>query len=255
MSNNSKNHICLNHQDAFNKEHSLRVQYPWIETVLAELTANLSDENSFPCVFAKSAFKAEQLHYIFAGSPFDMKERERVRSGLLEYLQHMDGLTGIEESMQALLIIFAPDSSPISADAYHQRAWMIMQDWIEHDPMPWPKEIPIDPHSSYWSLCFRGVPLFVNVSSPAHQVRRSRNIGRSLALVTQPRAGFDRVAGNTEKGHKIRDLIRALMNKYDRISAPDELGTYHRGDLEWWQYTLLETNNLRTEKCPLIIRP
>lgn len=243
--------ICLPQEDVFNLKHAIHAEYPWGHSVLNDLTHTLSDDNAFPCTFARHAFKSGQLHYLFTGSPFDKQARLRVRKGLLQYLTHMDGLSGIEESMQALIIFFEPDVSPLSADAYHQRAWMIMQDWIDHDPLPWPQDIPLDPNMSFWSLCFRGVPLFVNVSSPAQQIRRSRNIGRSLALVTQPRAGFDRVAGNTAKGNKMRHYIRKLMHEYDGIPAPEELGTYHRGDLEWWQYTLQENNATRKDQCPL----
>jgi FPC/CPF motif-containing protein YcgG len=246
--------ICLNQIDAFNENHPIRIQYPWIKDSLRDLTlilSNIVDENVFPCVFAQHAFAKNQLHYLFAGSPFNRVERKQVRKGLLEYLDHMDGLTGIEESMQALLIIFEPDSSPLSADAYHQRAWMIMQDWLDHDPSPWPKQIPSDPHAPFWSLCFRGIPLFINVSSPGHKNRRSRNLGKSLVLVAQPRAGFDHVADGTAKGDKIRKLIRMQMEKYEGMPFPKELGTYHRGDLEWWQYILQERNAPRTDRCPL----
>jgi FPC/CPF motif-containing protein YcgG len=243
--------ICSTQKEAFDPNHPIHKEYPWIPLVLADLTQTLSNQKEFPCTFARHAFKADQLHYLFAGSPFDRDARYRIRQGLLQYLEHMDGLSGIEESMQALIVFFEPDDSPLSADGYHQRAWMIMQDWIDHDPKPWPQDIPLNPSSPFWSLCFRGVPLFVNVSSPAHEIRRSRNIGRSLALITQPRAGFDRVAGNTVKGNKIRHLIRELMHEYDGIPAPGELGTYHRGDLEWWQYTLQETNVTRRDRCPL----
>src|SRR5260221_22754 len=94
--------ICLNQKDAFDEHHMLRIQYPWIKDSVSDLNNILSDSsevNSFPCVFAQHAFKAKKLHYLFAGSPFDKIERKRVRDGLLEYLNHMDTLTGIEESM------------------------------------------------------------------------------------------------------------------------------------------------------------
>lgn len=231
-----------------------RIGYEWSEGVIGDLRGILAEPSAFPCTFARRAFKANQLHYLFAGSPFDAAERARVRQGLIEYLDYMDGLTGIEESMNALVIAFEPDSSPLPAEAYHQRAWMVMQDWIDNDPSPWPGDVPSDPHAAFWSLCFRGVPLFVNVSNPAHETRRSRNLGRSLVLVTQPRAGFDRVADDTPEGDKIRNHIRALMAAYDGIPAPEELGTYHRGDLEWVQYALLETNAERQDRCPLRMR-
>ena len=38
------------------------------------------------------------------------------------------------------------------------------------DPAPWPVEIPISPEDPDWSMCFAGTPIFVNMSTPAHQL-------------------------------------------------------------------------------------
>ena len=101
-----------------------------------------------------------------------------------------------------------------------------------------------------WSLCFQDVPIFVNVSCPAHVRRRSRNLGPSLAFITRC-AGFDRVAGATPKAMPFAP-DRQLMHDYDGMPAPDDLGTFTRSEnREWWQYMLLEENGPRTDKCPL----
>lgn len=244
----------LDHKSAFNSSNPVHEAYPWALHSLDALGSILHAPSAFPCTFSRHAFKTGKLLYLLAGSPFDQRERVRVRQGLLEYLALLDSLSGIEEAMRALVVLFEPESPRLSVDTYHMQAWMVMQDWIDNDPLPWPSTIPRDPHSPYWSLCFRGVPLFVNVSTPAHSTRRSRNLGPSLALVTQPRAGFDRVAGDTPEGDKVRAHIRRLMADYDEVPAPGELGTYGRGDLEWCQYTLLEHNTPRADRCPLSVQ-
>jgi FPC/CPF motif-containing protein YcgG len=244
----------LTHDEVFDSRSEIYHTYPWARQSLLALKQILGEPSAFPCTFARRAFKSKKLRYLIAGWPFDKDERRRVREGLLDYLSLCDTLSGIAEWMTALLILFQPEPVPLTVEAYHQQAWMIMQDWINNDPEPWPDDIPRDPHQPMWSLCFRGVPLFVNVSCPTHVARNSRNLGPSLVLVTQPRAGFDRVAGNTSEGAKVRQRIRDLVDKYDApLPWPRELGTYHKGELEWPQYAIKDDNKPRTDRCPLVI--
>jgi FPC/CPF motif-containing protein YcgG len=229
-------------------------QYPWVSKSMLAIQHKLDAPSTFPCPFARMAFKKKKLRYVIAGWPFDRDALRRVREGLLDYLSLCDTLSGSDAADTALLILFPPEPVPLTIEAYHQQAWMVMQDWINHDPHPWPDDIPLNPHEPMWSMCFRSVPLFVNVSCPAHVARKSRNLGPSLVLVTQPRAGFDRVAGHTPEGDKRRQRIRELMDQYDApLPWPRELGTYHKGDPEWCQYVLQETNEPRTDYCPLVI--
>jgi FPC/CPF motif-containing protein YcgG len=240
-------------RDLGDDRHELHQQFPWAAEVYREYSRIM--EGPFPCLFARRAHQNEQILYLLAGSPDAPEQRRRVRQGMLEYLAVTDRLTGMAASMNALTILFEPERPMLSVEEYHRQAWSVMQDWIDHDPMPWPASIPTDAEDPLWSLCFRGVPVFVNVSCPAHVLRRSRNVGPSLALVTQPRAGFDLVAGPGTRGDAIREAIRRLMNAYDDIPAPDDLGTYTRTDnREWLQYVLREDNHPRTDRCPLRIR-
>jgi FPC/CPF motif-containing protein YcgG len=245
----------LTQDDVFDSRSEIYLRYRWARQSLDALKQILSEPSKFPCTFARSAFKSQKLRYLLAGSPFDKDELRRVREGLLDYLSLCDKLSGIDESMTALLILFQPEFVPLTVEAYHQQAWMVMQDWINNDPEPWPDDIPLDLHQPMWSLCFRGVPLFVNVSCPAHRTRKSRDLGPSLVLVTQPRAGFDPVADNTPRGRKVRQHIRDLVDKYDApLSWPRELNFYHEGGLEWPQYALKDDDAPRTDRCPLVIR-
>jgi FPC/CPF motif-containing protein YcgG len=250
-----KEALVSTHDEVFDSSSEIPFTYPWARQSLLALKQKLGDPSTFPCPFARRAFKSDKLRYLLAGSPFDKDELKQVRAGLLDYLSLCDTLSGIDEAVTALLIVFEPEPVPLTVEAYHQQAWMIMQDWINNDPEPWPDDIPLNPHEPRWSLCFRGVTLFVNVSCPAHVARRSRNLGPSLVFVTQPRAGFDLVAGDTLEGDKVRQRIRDLMDKYDApLPWPRVLGTYARGELEWLQYVLTETNASRTDRCPLVIR-
>lgn len=244
--------VSLTHREALAwVESPDAAAYAWAKESLADFGSYLEEPSKFPCNFARAAYRTHSLHFIFAGSDTDPLELARVRQGLREYLETVSSLTGIEESMNALAILFKPDATEQSLASYHQTAWQVMQDWIDNDPQAWPQDIPTDPEAPFWSLCFAGVPIFVNVSAPAHHRRKSRNLGQSLALITQPRAGFDLVGGPTPEGDRARQRIRAQVELYDGEPSPDVLGTYHRGDLEWKQYVLTETNAEHLSRCPL----
>lgn len=241
--------VSLTHKEALQWVESAEA-YPWAKASLEDFSTYLREPSKFPCHFARTAFRTYTLHFVFAGSDTDPLELARVRQGLGEYLHTVSKLSGIEESMNVLAVLFKPNTDQTLAQ-YHETAWRVMQDWIDNDPQPWPQEIPTDPEEPFWSLCFAGVPLFVNVSAPAHVRRKSRNLGQSLAMVTQPRAGFDLVSGPTAEGDKVRQRIRAQVELYDGQPPPDVVGTYHRGDLEWKQYVFTESNDEHLGQCPL----
>ena len=251
--------VTLTHQEAIewvdgaDNTSNASNTYPWAKASLEDFSSYLREPSKFPCNFARTAFRTNTLHFVFAGSDSDPLELARVRQGLREYLKTVSVMTGIEESMNVLVILFKPEVEEQALDHYHRTAWHVMQDWVDNDPEPWPPEIPTDPEQPFWSLCFAGVPLFINVSAPAHRHRKSRNLGRSLALVTQPRAGFDLLAGPTPEGDKVRQRIRRQVEQYDGQPAPDVVGTYHRGDLEWKQYVFTDTNDEKLTRCPLHI--
>ena len=149
-------------------------------------------------------------------------------------------------------------AKPIDMDVktYHDQAWNVLQYLHDHDPKPWPTAIPTDPNDALWSFCFDGEPLFINISSPAHALRSSRNLGDGLALVIQPRVNFDHVAGlQSPGGEEIRQRIRQRMHAYDGQPHPTDLGTYGQSDnIEWKQYALNETNTPTQNTCPLKIQ-
>jgi len=74
-----------------------------------------------------------------------------------------------------------------------------------------------DPMAPYWSMCFAGMQLFINFSSPAHRQRKSRNLGRHFLFIVNPRERFDIVAGDTPEGNRVRQVIRDRAEAYDGI--------------------------------------
>lgn len=99
--------------------------------------------------------------------------------------------------------------------------------------------------------------LFINISSSKHLKYKSRNLGKDICLVINPRQIFDVVAPlNKAKGIKIRQKIRERVEAYNGFPAPKELGFFgDKDNLAWKQYQLCEEGGLENIKCPLSIHP
>lgn len=141
-----------------------------------------------------------------------------------------------------------------TVEAYHAIGWRVLQYWHDIDPGGWPDTVTRDPDAPFWSMCFAGTQIFVNMSSPAHAVRRSRNLGPAFTLVINPRERFDAVAGDTPQGRRMRAHIRERIEAYDGLPHSPLLGSYEAGEIEWWQYGLGETNEPPARGCPLRMR-
>ncbi|MEO3781513.1 YqcI/YcgG family protein [Micromonospora sp. B11E3] len=137
-----------------------------------------------------------------------------------------------------------------TVEDYHAFGWWILSELHDIDPAPWPEQVAKDPNSPGWSMCFNGMPLFCNMSSPAHRTRRSRNLGAHFMLVINPRERFDIFAGDTPSGRNVRANIRDRIDRYDGTPHSQHLSSYGSGALEWLQYSLAENDAERTDRCP-----
>ena len=172
------------------------------------------------------------------------------------YLARAAEWDGKVSTAEPLLMVFNP--AHVKADSvagYHAMGWDVLQYWHDNDPKPWPGNVSLDPHTSYWSMCFSGVQIFVNMSNPAHVVRKSRNLGHAMTFVINPRERFDMVAGDNPQGRKIREMVRERIEIYDSLPHSPALGSYEAGEIEWWQYGLTETNEPRLDRCPFHSKP
>lgn len=80
------------------------------------------------------------------------------------------------------------------------------------------------PEHPDWELYLDGIGLFVNVSSPRHVARRSRNVGPAFTVIAQARESFDRDGRASDKSRK---AIRQRLLTYDDVPPHPGLGSFH----------------------------
>lgn len=221
----------------------------WNRSAFRELESRLRDPE-FPCVFSRNAFRKAGVRFIFI-ERCDAGGIQRLAEGLRDYVELSRRWDGRLDTAYPLVVAFARAAVKAqTVDEYHAFGWHILQRVHESDPSPWPEGVAKDPSSAAWSMCFDGMPLFCNMSSPAHRVRRSRNLGAHFMIVINPRERFDHFAGDTPSGRKVRANIRDRIDRYDGSPRSSDLGSYGAGSLEWRQYGLPEGDVERTGQCP-----
>jgi N-omega-hydroxy-L-arginine synthase len=222
----------------------------WFLKATADVLSTIGTKDSFPCPFSKIAVKNNNLLFSFVedGTPTSLK---KCAGDLRDYLDRSRNWDGNLKTAEPLLMAFNPHHFfGECVEDYHRMGWDVLQFWHDHDPKPWPENIARDPHSPFWSMCYDGTQIFINMSNPAHQLRRSRNLGSAMTFVINPRERFDRIAGNNPKGKKVRAFVRKRVENYDLIGHSPALGSFQAGDLEWVQYGLKENNEIPKGKCP-----
>lgn len=222
----------------------------WHRTVLLDIQLRLADDPCFPCVFSRNAFQKFLLRFIFVES-IEAHGIRWLADGLTEYVELSRNWDGSLSTAYPLVVAFSLNAVKAqSSEDYHDFGWRVLQDLHESDPAPWPTEVGKDPDAPSWSMCFNGMPLFCNMSHPAHRVRKSRNLGEHFLIVINPRERFDVIAGDTPSGHKVRAHIRSRIDRYDGIPHCPQLASYEAGGIEWRQYGVAEQNAERTDRCP-----
>lgn len=222
----------------------------WHRAVLKDIGARLADEPDFPCLFSKNAFEKKLLKFIFVEAVSD-DGLHALGAGLTEYVELSRDWDGSLNTAYPLVVAFSLSvTRSFSAEGYDAFGWHLLQRLHEIDPAPWPESVGTDPDSASWSMCFNGMPIFCNMSHPAHTARRSRNLGDHFLFIINPRERFDVVAGDTPSGRKVRANIRSRIARYDGMPHCPQLASYGVGGVEWWQYSIADANVERTDKCP-----
>ena len=231
---------------------------PWLARSMAQIASRFEQQEGpeFPCVFAQNAYQRGNI--LCLPVPYQAQDGvykfNVLAEGLRAYLKSEAVWDGSVNTARPLLVIFEPVGELTSTSDYEQTFIDALQYLIDHDTVPWTSGTPKQPEEEFWSMCFDGQQLFINVSHPNNVNRRSRNLCDALVLVVNPRERFDIVAGIHKKGFSMREKIRQNIDRYDLISHSPLLGHYQAGDLEWPQYMLPDRNDAPPMKCPLRFR-
>ena len=202
----------------------------------------------FPCYFAVDAHEQGHLRYLFSPSPTTEAGRRTVAEGLAAYLDEAPDVADVT----SLAVFFEPPGRELSAAEYGDRFWDLLAYLHEHDPEPWPADVPADPADPEWEFCFAGEPMFAVARAPCYERRHSRHAPHGLELTVQPRWVFDGLGGDTEAGQEARAVIRERLLDYDEVPPHPDIGDYGApGVREWEQYVLPDDNDDRIEEFPI----
>jgi FPC/CPF motif-containing protein YcgG len=195
----------------------------WKKKALIDFSIKL-ENNFFPCPFGRKAWVKKSILYLFC-------EKQHFNE-YDDFLSGMKAFTCFVKTKKIKDRILSPLVTFFSGDFYqrskqHDAGWSALNYIHRYDPLPWPKDIPLSPEDNKWSFCFNGVQLFINMSSYEHKILHSRNLGRHLTFVINPRENFDIVANLKSKGgRKIREKIRTKVSIYNCGIVSKELGFY-----------------------------
>ncbi|ABE58444.1 YqcI/YcgG family protein [Chromohalobacter israelensis] len=222
----------------------------WKKQAYRQIAKKLGPKSNFPCIFSKNAYKKGLLQFVFMES-ISHDQMEELKVCLTEFIEANKEWDHRISTAKPLLIVFSTQAIKSERlEDYHSFGWNVLRSIHALDPSPWPHGVDKDPSSPNWSMCFNGMQLFINMSCPAHKVRRSRNLGDHFIMVVNPRERFDVVAGDNAKGHRVRDEIRGRIEIYDNCKPCKQLGYFGSDTMEWQQYGIIEENKTRTSKCP-----
>jgi FPC/CPF motif-containing protein YcgG len=221
----------------------------WRLAAMDDLAQRLAHPE-FPCIFARNAHRKHLIRFIFVDALDDHHLRE-LATALAAYVDECREWDGRVNTANPLVVFFSEKAvSAKSVPEFHDQGWGVLRRLHQLDPAPWPDGVATATSHPGWSMCFAGMPLFVNMSTPAHLYRHSRNLGGSFAFVVNPRERFDALAGDTPRGRKTRATIRSRVDVFDDIARSPALGTYGSGAMEWPQYVLGDDNTAVSEPCP-----
>jgi FPC/CPF motif-containing protein YcgG len=196
----------------------------------------------FPCTFAVSAFHRAHLRFAFVDSLRDETSWSALPRLLADYVTTVPVIVRVT----SFVVFFRLDSGDErrELDWYQDRFWSVLSFLHEHDPSPWPADLPQDPDDPRWEFAFAGQPIFVVCNAPAYRQRRSRR-SSELMITFQPRSVFEGLEAGSVRGQAARRTIRKRLARYDAPLLPSsDLGGYGQtGNREWKQYFLRDSND------------
>lgn len=217
----------------------LPAKFRWGHSAISHILSKFENEEgsrtAFPCIFAQNVVKRGNLRFL--PIPYE-PEKSRYELGLLAsalrtYIDQINIDALDINHNRSLLVLFEPLATLTTTDQFKTVFIEAMQFLLDEDRRPWPSHVSKDPAHRTWTMCFHGCELFMNVSHPAHVLRRSRNMGAGLAFVINPRKIFDIAAPANQQGSAITPRIRQNIDIYDDATHSGLLGSCVLGEAQW----------------------
>lgn len=131
---------------------------------------------AYPCHFATTAEKRGELLFTYVDGRDDTHLPETLSQFLTFFSAH-------PERLYALAIFYQPEETVRQLDYYRRTFWQLLRFLHEHDPAPWPQQLPPDPANPDWLFAFGGISAFPFVLAPAYRRRKSRNLGPGMIII------------------------------------------------------------------------
>lgn len=236
-------------------------KFRWGQSAISHILSKFENEagprTAFPCVFARNTVNRGNLRFLLIPYEPDNSRYELslLASGLRTYIDQINVDALDVNHNRSLLVLFEPVFEPVATltttDQFKHIFIEAMQFLLDEDQRPWPSHVSKDPAHRTWTMCFHGCELFVNISHPAHVLRRSRNMGAGLAFIINPRKIFDIAAPANQQGSAITAKIRQNIDTYDDVAHSTLLGSYVLGEAQCRQYMIPDNNEDAPLECPL----
>jgi len=201
----------------------------------------------YPCFFGTMAERRGEMFYTFVNGQ-DLR-------ALPETMRTFAELAALDAYRKHnIAVFFEPDPEPLTHALYHQWFWSILQHLHDVDPDQ-EAHLQPEPSDGDWEFSYAGLQMFVVCACPSFRARHSRNLGRGMVLLFQPRAVFVDTITNKVIGREARHQVRKRLETWDDVSAHPDLGFYgDPGNLEWKQYFLDDANVRADDRCPFLRR-
>jgi uncharacterized protein len=216
----------------------------WVRDDYSAFSAKVTTRG-FPCHFGTIAETKGELRYTYA----TRNDLSTLPATLGEF---MDLSRAHPDARYAMIGFFEPEPIDRAFDYYQGKFWDICNFLHAHDTQPWPESIPADTSDPLWEFCFAGEPLFLFTGFPAYKQRQSRNFGRGLMILFQPKRVFNGLEGATPGGIRAREMIRPKLQAWDGgmemhpdFNIIDEELAYR-----WKQYCASDDNSPTVGTCP-----
>ncbi len=160
----------------------------WVRTSYTAFVETIRDP-AFPCFWATIGEQKGMIRYMIAPSLTESNVVEHTLEGVYSYLAEVNEkklLQHKDADLLTLIIFFPPESKVLTVEEYAHQAFGFLNALHTFDKAPWPADWSADPQSSNWCYALGGHGLFVNVSTPANQKRRSRHLGAGMTFVIAP---------------------------------------------------------------------